>query len=393
MTDNRNTLATSMPLKVATGGVLASLVVGGVAVAATQKNVVLDVNGERIELATLSQDVEGALNDAGVEVGENDLVAPAPSQQLASSSEITVRSAKPVALVIDGESQQASTTAETVDELLAQSPAVAAGARAEGDGSEPVRANMTVKVTSPKIVAIDEGGEVTYAAVAAETVADVLSQRGIELGEDDTVTPGLDERVSDAQRITIEKKTTDTETEEESYSVDAEYTDDESLAEGEEVVDDPGEDGVKEITREFSKVNGEVVDEKIVDEKVVQEARPAKIRRGVAAPQPAAPAPQGSNGGGQQQGPSKPAPAVAGGSVWDAIAQCESGGDWSINTGNGYSGGLQFAQGTWLGHGGGEFAPQAHLATREQQIAVAERVQASQGWGAWPACTAKLGLR
>ena len=78
---------------------------------------------------------------------------------------------------------------------------------------------------------------------------------------------------------------------------------------------------------------------------------------------------------------------------WDAVAQCESGGNWSINTGNGFSGGLQFHPQTWTGHGGGQYAPSAHLATREQQIAIAEKVRASQGWGAWPACTSRLGLR
>ncbi len=71
---------------------------------------------------------------------------------------------------------------------------------------------------------------------------------------------------------------------------------------------------------------------------------------------------------------------------WDQVARCESGGNWSINTGNGYHGGLQFSQGTWAAHGGGEYAPSAQLATREQQIAVGERVLATQGRGAWPVC-------
>lgn len=79
--------------------------------------------------------------------------------------------------------------------------------------------------------------------------------------------------------------------------------------------------------------------------------------------------------------------------VWDAIAQCESGGNWSINTGNGYHGGLQFHPQTWNAHGGNQYASRADLATREQQIEIAKRVQASQGWGAWPACTSRLGLR
>lgn len=87
-----------------------------------------------------------------------------------------------------------------------------------------------------------------------------------------------------------------------------------------------------------------------------------------------------------------PAATAAPDSDWDALAQCESGGDWHINTGNGYHGGLQFNAGTWTAHGGGEFAPTADQATREQQIVVAERVLASQGWGAWPACSASLGL-
>jgi hypothetical protein len=71
---------------------------------------------------------------------------------------------------------------------------------------------------------------------------------------------------------------------------------------------------------------------------------------------------------------------------WDQVASCESGGNWAINTGNGYQGGLQFSAGTWAAHGGGQYAPSAQLATREQQIAVAERVLATQGRGAWPVC-------
>ena len=71
---------------------------------------------------------------------------------------------------------------------------------------------------------------------------------------------------------------------------------------------------------------------------------------------------------------------------WDRVAACESGGNWGINTGNGYHGGLQFSQGTWAAHGGGEFASSANQATRDQQIAVAERVLATQGRGAWPVC-------
>jgi hypothetical protein len=76
---------------------------------------------------------------------------------------------------------------------------------------------------------------------------------------------------------------------------------------------------------------------------------------------------------------------------WDAVAQCESGGNWHINTGNGFYGGLQFTQGTWAAYGGTTYAARADLASRSQQIAVAERTLSGQGIGAWPVCGRKGG--
>ncbi|MEJ5918796.1 MULTISPECIES: transglycosylase family protein [unclassified Corynebacterium] len=75
---------------------------------------------------------------------------------------------------------------------------------------------------------------------------------------------------------------------------------------------------------------------------------------------------------------------------WDQVAQCESGGDWHINTGNGYYGGLQFSPTTWTGFGGDQYAPTADQATKEQQIEIAERVLEGQGPGAWPNCGGPL---
>ncbi|MDF9812377.1 transglycosylase family protein [Streptomyces sp. SPB162] len=83
--------------------------------------------------------------------------------------------------------------------------------------------------------------------------------------------------------------------------------------------------------------------------------------------------------------------AAADSGVWDRIAKCESGGNWHINTGNGYYGGLQFAAGTWRSNGGTQYAATADKASREQQIAVATKVQRSSGWGAWPVCARRAG--
>ena len=117
---------------------------------------------------------------------------------------------------------------------------------------------------------------------------------------------------------------------------------------------------------------------------VTTKAKAAKVEpKPMAATKPApkaAPAPA----------PAAPAPAVAAGSPWDALAGCEAGGNWGINTGNGYYGGLQFSLSSWRAVGGTGYP---HEASRETQIAMGERLRAAQGWGAWPACSRRLGLR
>ena len=89
----------------------------------------------------------------------------------------------------------------------------------------------------------------------------------------------------------------------------------------------------------------------------------------------------------------RPQTSSTGSSVWDRLAECESGQTWTYNGSSGYDGGLQFLPATWRNYGGREYAEYAWQASREQQIAVAERVLDDVGWGAWPACSRKLGLR
>jgi LysM repeat protein len=120
------------------------------------------------------------------------------------------------------------------------------------------------------------------------------------------------------------------------------------------------------------------------DEQLPDRPLPSEV---VAAP---APAPVAAGPAPREQTPTSYAPAaVASGSVWDRLAQCESGGNWAINTGNGFYGGLQFTLSSWAAAGGSGSPAQA---SREEQIARAQILQSRQGWGAWPACSAKLGL-
>ena len=116
-------------------------------------------------------------------------------------------------------------------------------------------------------------------------------------------------------------------------------------------------------------------------------ARAALAATAAARPAPAAPAGATAAPAAPAQA-SSPAPASPGGTNWSAIAACESGGNWAASTGNGFYGGLQFTEQTWLGYGGGRYASSANLATAAQQIAVAQRVLAGQGIGAWPVCGA-----
>ncbi|MCQ9675834.1 resuscitation-promoting factor [Corynebacterium sp. BF-R-2] len=368
----------SLPLRMATGGVLGTLAVGGVVAVGAQKDITLDVNGETTTLATFAGDVNTALEAAGVSVDGEDLVYPALSEQLADGDSITVRTAKPVAVTIDGVETQLSSTDLTVSDLLGgldgivPGAAVTSGAKEIAD-DEVVTEGMNIEVISPKIVKVSDGGSVSYASVSAKTVEDALEARGITVDKDDRVSPELDTPVTAGMSITVDRVTVSKEDNTEEFDAPAKYVDDPELEEGTEEVREEGTPGSRTVTRKIVTVNGEEESNDVIKEDVHTEPIAALIARGTK--------------------PKSTAPAVAEGSVWDAIAQCEATGNWSINTGNGFSGGLQFTPSTWAAFGGNEYAPQAWQATREQQIAVAQKVQAAQGWGAWPACTAKLGLR
>ena len=373
------------------GSIAGAVLVGGAGTAlATQKQITVDVNGEQTNVRTYASDVAGALQAADVEVAPADLVYPAPGEKIDSGDTVTVRTAKPVAVVIDGVAQQITSTASTVGELIDQA-GVAGAAAVDADRDQPVTEGMNLDVTTPKIVALRDGGELTYISAAAKTVGELLSARGTAFDSDDRLNVALSEPVVAGMEIVLDRVSTVDRPETVTVEAPAEYVEDATLEEGTEKVREKGEQGESKIIHRTVTVNGVVESANIAEEKVVKKAKPAVIARGTKKPAPAASAPATTTA--RAATSTTAAPAVAGGSVWDSIAQCESGGNWSINTGNGYHGGLQFNPGTWAAYGGTQYAPTADLATREQQIAIAEKTQAAQGWGAWPACTAKLGLR
>ncbi|SDS28639.1 resuscitation-promoting factor [Corynebacterium timonense] len=384
MSAKRINTSTTATRRIVAGSVAGAVIVGGGATAvAAQKAVTVDVNGEATHVRTYAGDVEGVLQAAGVSVGAGDLISPAPGQKVASGDTVSVITAKPVALVVDGAEQQVTSTAATVADLIGEAGMHAAAT--DVDPQQPVTDGMTIAVTTPKIVSINDGGDVIYTSAAKNTVGELLASRGVTVDSNDRVNVALDAPVEENMDIRIDRvevvRTVDTV----EFDAPATYVDDETLEAGTEEVRTPGQKGQKTVTTRTVTVNGQVESTGQTEEKETRAAKPATIARGTK------PTVQTASATATAGAPS--APAVAGGSVWDAIAACESGGNWSINTGNGYYGGLQFNAGTWAAYGGTAYAPTADQATREQQIAIAEKTQAAQGWGAWPACTAKLGLR
>jgi hypothetical protein len=140
-----------------------------------------------------------------------------------------------------------------------------------------------------------------------------------------------------------------------------------------QVVDDPGTPGIQDVTYAVAMVNGVETGRLPVANVVILPARDGKVRVGAK--------------------PGTEVPAVSQGATWDALSGCEAGGNWAINTGNGFYGGVQFDQNTWERNGGLRYAQRADLASREEQIAIAEVTRARQGWGAWPTCSGRLGVR
>lgn len=376
---NKGASSRAVPMRIVAGGVIASLAVGGVTAQQLKKDITVDLNGEHISLATFSRDVDGVLRQAGVNVGEKDLVYPAPSETVADNDTVTVRTSKQVSVVIDGVKKGVTTNAITVEELFSQLndvPAALSSASLNVEKGARIPAEgMALDVVTPKIISLTTGDKTVFTQIAAATVADVLKERGIDVDADDVVMPALDTAVSKDMNIKVDKVDSREEKITEKFDEPATYIEDAEQLEGEETLVTPGTQGERTVTRKIVTVNGVETANEVVNEEIITPGVAATIKRGAKKPTTAS------------------AAAVASGSVWDQLAQCESGGNWSINTGNGFTGGLQFVDSTWLGLGGGVYAPQAYLATREQQIAIAEKVLAAQGWGAWPACTAKLGLR
>ena len=365
--------STSTRARIATGAVLATLIAGGVMGATMHKEVTLAVDGKKVQVSTMAMSVDSVLRSQGLEPTHGDQVSKPLDDGIDDGETITVNRLKTVTLDVDGKPKQIKTTATNISQVLHQeglADALAQGANFAAYDGLPVDGGV-VDVTLPKPVRIIDGVTNYRTDVAAKTVADVFAQTGKPLTSEDKVSPAADAPVTPNLNIEVTRIRTDETTVTEKIAPPEKKTDDPTLTSGRKIVENPGKPGTAKVTYSVTTVNGKVTKREKLNSEQLTAASPATVRVGT-----------------------KPgAPFVAPGSVWDSLAQCEATGNWAINTGNGFYGGVQFDQNTWERWGGLEYAPRADLASREEQIAVASKTQAAQGWGAWPSCSSKLGLR
>jgi uncharacterized protein YabE (DUF348 family) len=377
-------------------GVTTGLVmVGGLAtagVAAASSTVTLTVDGESDRLVTFAQTVGEVLEAQGIEVTDDDLVVPAAGTDLVDGTDIAVAYARDVTVTVDGVTQELTTTALSVDELLGElgmrdGAVTTTVSRSAGIGRE----GLAIEVRTPKSIVIVDGTNELPLVVTATTVDEALTSAGVSVKARDRVTPEPPTALSDGDEIRIERFTTKKRTVVRSVPFRTVTRETDDLYTGQQRVDRAGRAGERTLTYRVRFIGDEKQGQKLLSNRVTRKPVDKVVLVGTKqrpapqpAPQPApAPAPVASS----------PAPSIPSGGVWDALARCESGGNWAINTGNGYYGGLQFSYGTWLAYGGGQYAQTANLASRAQQIAIATKVRdARGGYGDWPACAAKLGL-
>ena len=357
---------------------LVAIVAGTVGFVALQKTVTLSIDGTTRTVHTFAGDVEGVLDRQSIDLAERDLVSPSLDTALADGATVTVSYARLLTLDVDGQILELWTTARRVDEALSQLGMRADGAALSASRSSTIgRDGFALSVRLPKTITIAADGAAEEVTTTVPTVGDALEQAGLELDADDTVRPSLSTRVTADLAITVTRVTIENATQTIELPYATETRQDPNEYEDFEDVVAAGSPGARVREMRIVKHDGDEAYRVITADRITAQPVTRVVVVGTRV-RPAAPPPPPGGGGGS--------------GVWDQLAQCESGGNWSINTGNGYYGGLQFSYGTWLAYGGGAYGETANLASREQQIAIAERLRADRGYYPWPACARRLGL-
>ncbi|MEV7636421.1 transglycosylase family protein [Pseudarthrobacter enclensis] len=359
--------------------VLCTLVVGLVAFVGNNKTITLNVDGKVSSVQTFGGTVGQVVKGANIELKPADRVSPAIDASVQDGTVINVNQAKEVKVSLDGAEKTVNTTAQDVAGLVTELGVASTSSLSVPKDAQLAVEGSYVSISTPKSVSVVADGKVNTTTTTAATVGDVLKGAGVSIGANDRTSQPANAHVVNNMVIKVsrvENGKTAVTTEEVPFKT--ETTESADLLKGEKEVTQAGAAGKLEKTFKLVLVDGREASRTLVSEAVSVQPVTEKVTVGTK-PKPvaqAAAAPAGTNTGAA-------APAMMNEAMWDKIAQCESGGNWSINTGNGYYGGLQFDIQTWIGSGGGAYAPNASLASKAQQIDIANRVYAQRGLQPW----------
>ena len=359
--------------RIAQAAVVTSLVAGAVGVSHLDKAVTLSVDGKASTVHAFGSTVGDILKKQDISIREHDVVVPAPGTQVADGQKIVVRYGRKLTVTIDGRTRDYWTTATTVSAALQELGIRADSAKLSASRSMSLgRQGLVLSVTTPKQVVVRVDGKNRTATTTGATVADVLSELKVTKDADDRVKPGVTTAVTPGLKIAVLRVTSKEVEETKAIAAPVTKRSDSSLYKGQTKTIKAGSAGAKVVTYKVTKVDGKVESKKVISATVTQQP----VGRIVAVGTKSRPTRDAGNTSGAGINLSNAA-------MWDRIAQCESGGNWSINTGNGYYGGLQFNISSWLANGGDDFASRPDLASRAEQITVANRYYAKAGLGPW----------
>jgi resuscitation-promoting factor RpfB len=351
------------------GAVLAA-VVGGTAAFATAASgtpITLVVDGQTKMIDTSANDVQGALKGAGYSVGPHDIVAPSLHSEISSGSKIVLKQGRLLHLIVDGKKRDVWTTAPTVSEAMVALGYPGTDFVSVSRSKRLPLGATSIELRSPKTVTVSHDGKSRRVVTTALTISEVLRDLHVTVGPNDRVHPLRATKVKTGMKIHVARVVFKQITTREalSYPVIKRY--DSSMYEDQTKVITPGKYGSADVTYRVIYIDGKIAGRVVLNSDVLVKPSSQVEKVGT-----------------------KNRPISDSGLNWDALADCESGGDWHINTGNGFYGGLQFDYSTWLSNGGGVYAERADLASREEQIAIGTKLYNARGSSPWPVCGAYL---
>mgnify|MGYP000882507966 CR=1 FL=1 len=364
-----------------------ALVVAGTAATAigtSYRHVTVEVDGVTRDVSGFFTTAGDALHSAGVTVGDHDLVAPASNQTVASGDTVVVRTATEYDVTVDGNQTTAWSTASSISGVLSALPASAASMAADRSYT---RAEMPIAEAGQTVHVVADGTTTDVVVSSDEGTTAILEKAGISAGPIDRVT--LEHNGGEATlRVARVVRGTISSTTEIPY--ETEEREDAEAEEGTEKTVQEGAAG-SEVTQAYQ----ETIDGNVTVSAVLSTSRTEPttriVSKGTKAKKAEEPSGSSSDSSSSSSSSSSSGSAAISGddaSIWAAIAQCESGGNPSINTGNGYYGMYQFSLPTWRSVGGTGLPSEA---SAEEQTMRARMLQQRSGWGQW-GCAYKLGL-